>query len=93
MRSMMALTCVFACAVVRDFQPYGSANLNGLGANPDFENCIAAEKGIVATTLGADGKPVYAKTREPLKPCLSWHTPSCLGMLVARIFAQYNSVS
>ncbi len=55
-------------AVVRDFQPYGSTNLNGLDAHPDFNNCSASETGIVATTLGADSKPVYAKTSEILPP-------------------------
>ena len=51
-------------AVVRDFQPYGSTNLNGLDAHPDFNNCTGAETGIVNKTLGSDGKPVYAKTSE-----------------------------
>ena len=57
-------------AVVRDFQPYGSNNLGGLDAHPDFNNCTASEKGIVATTLGADSKPVYAKTSEPSLCCM-----------------------
>jgi fibro-slime domain-containing protein len=30
------------------------------GTNPDFENVIADDRGIVETTLGADQKPVYA---------------------------------
>jgi fibro-slime domain-containing protein len=30
------------------------------GGHPDFENLIVADPGIVQTTLGADGKPVYA---------------------------------
>lgn len=36
-------------ATIRDFT----------SAHPDFECCIADDKGFVATTLGADGKPVY----------------------------------
>ncbi len=36
--------------VLRDF----------LDSHPDFESTIAFETGIVAATLGADGKPVYA---------------------------------
>jgi fibro-slime domain-containing protein len=36
--------------VIRDFQI----------AHPDFQYVIATDKGIVAATLGADGKPVYA---------------------------------
>jgi fibro-slime domain-containing protein len=30
------------------------------GTNPDFEGVVADDKGIVETTLGTDGKPVYA---------------------------------
>ncbi len=33
-----------------------------MGGHVDFENENGTEKGIVADTLGADGKPVYAKT-------------------------------
>lgn len=32
------------------------------GGHPDFENGNGAELGIVAAALGADGKPVYAKS-------------------------------
>ena len=53
-------------AVVRDFQGYGATNMNGLDAHPDFQNCSMAETGIVATMLGNDSKPVYAKTSEHL---------------------------
>ncbi len=31
-------------------------------ANPDFENVIADDRGIVENTLGSDGKPVYASS-------------------------------
>jgi len=60
---------VCICAVVRDFQYYGSTNLAGLDASPDFESCTGStsEKGIVANTLtmvNGIGKPVYAKTSE-----------------------------
>lgn len=41
--------------VYRDFLPFGST-----GGHIDFENGNASETGIVATQLGADGKPVYA---------------------------------
>jgi fibro-slime domain-containing protein len=33
--------------------------------HPDFEYVIASEKGIVQNQLGADGKPVYAKSGQP----------------------------
>lgn len=36
--------------VIRDFEV----------SHPDFEHVIATDKGIVAATLGSDGKPVYA---------------------------------
>ncbi len=40
---------------VRDFKFWdGTA-----ATNPDFENVIADDRGIVGTTLGGDGKPVY----------------------------------
>ncbi len=66
--------CPWLFAVVRDFQPYGSTNLNGLDAHPDFNNCTGAETGIVNKTLGSDGKPVYAKTSEFSPPAVA--TPS-----------------
>jgi len=44
-------------AVIRDFK-LG----NQPGGHPDFETHIADDKGVVQTTLGGDGKPVYAKT-------------------------------
>lgn len=43
-------TTINLTGTVRDFND----------SHPDFENGIAAETGIVAPTLGADGKPVYA---------------------------------
>ncbi|NTX11575.1 fibro-slime domain-containing protein [Myxococcus sp. CA056] len=49
--------------VYRDFRGY---DLLATGSLPrghiDFENALGSEKGIVATTLDAQGKPVYAKT-------------------------------
>jgi fibro-slime domain-containing protein len=45
---------------VRDFKFWdGITPFTGL-TNPDFQNVIADDRGIVQTTLGADGKPVYA---------------------------------
>lgn len=43
---------------VRDFN---SANtlFNGVAGHPDFESKLGDDPGIVMTTLGADGKPVY----------------------------------
>ncbi|MGA7124064.1 MAG: hypothetical protein WBY94_28435, partial [Polyangiaceae bacterium] len=43
---------------VRDFKFWDMTDAGV--TNPDFQNEIGAEKGIVATQLGADGKPVYA---------------------------------
>jgi fibro-slime domain-containing protein len=42
-------------AVTRDFKMGNQA-----GGHPDFETHNGGDKGIVATQLGADGKPVYA---------------------------------
>lgn len=45
---------------IRDFNSAGTV-YNGVAGQVDFENkCCGDDKGIVATTLGADGKPVYA---------------------------------
>ncbi|WP_296951218.1 fibro-slime domain-containing protein [uncultured Massilia sp.] len=43
---------------VRDFNAYGTT-YNGVKGHVDFENKLGSEKGIVQSTLGADGKPVY----------------------------------
>jgi fibro-slime domain-containing protein len=43
---------------VRDFKFWDMTDAGV--TNPDFQNAIGAEKGIVAATLGADGTPVYA---------------------------------
>lgn len=40
---------------VRDFKAAGTA-----GGHPDFQSFLFANTGIVETTLGADGKPVYS---------------------------------
>lgn len=40
---------------IRDFQMYSAG-----GPNPDFQNRVGDDRGIVETTLGADGTPVYA---------------------------------
>ena len=48
-------------ATVRDFCGWGFSGCPaGYAANPDFENAIADDHGIVKTTLGADGTPDYA---------------------------------
>jgi len=44
---------------IRDFKMHDPNDPN---TNPDFENAIGDDRGIVATTLGADRKPVYAHT-------------------------------
>jgi fibro-slime domain-containing protein len=56
--------CSALFGVVRDFKMG-----NQPGGHPDFETAPAGdEPGIVASALGADGKPVYATTaRQPLK--------------------------
>lgn len=43
---------------VRDFNSAGTT-FNGVSGHPDFENKSGDDRGIVMTTLGADGKPVY----------------------------------
>ena len=56
-----ATVCAGLFGVVRDFKMG-----NQPGGHPDFETMpSAADPGIVETTLGADGKPVYA---HPCKP-------------------------
>jgi hypothetical protein len=54
-----ATQCQALLGVVRDFKMG-----NQPGGHPDFETVttIGVESGIVANTLGPDGKPVYAKT-------------------------------
>ncbi|WP_443115170.1 fibro-slime domain-containing protein [Herbaspirillum seropedicae] len=43
---------------VRDFNSYGTT-FNGVAGHPDFESHVSDDRGIVKSTLGADGKPVY----------------------------------
>ncbi len=45
---------------VRDFH-YAGTSGTPLSGHPDFQAELGTETGIVAPTLGADGKPVYAK--------------------------------
>jgi len=45
-------TCDSVLATIRDFT----------AAHPDMEGAIASDRGLVETLLGADGKPVYART-------------------------------
>jgi fibro-slime domain-containing protein len=49
---------------VRDFQMFPAA-IQPV-PNPDFENEIADDRGIVTGTLGLDGKPVYDTVAHPL---------------------------
>ncbi|MBN1973189.1 MAG: fibro-slime domain-containing protein [Sedimentisphaerales bacterium] len=44
----------------RDFHGYGWMGGDGYSGHIDFENYLGTDKGIAQTTLGADGKPVYA---------------------------------
>jgi fibro-slime domain-containing protein len=54
-----ATQCQALFGIVRDFKMGGTAHPGG---HPDFETApVGIEKGIVTNTLGADGKPVYAK--------------------------------
>lgn len=56
----MAAGSITLTGTVRDFNAYGTVS-DGVAGHPDFERlCCALETGIVAATLGADGKPVYA---------------------------------
>jgi fibro-slime domain-containing protein len=45
---------------IRDFKMYSQG-----GTNPDFENELGDDRGIVETALGADQKPVYAHGAGP----------------------------
>jgi fibro-slime domain-containing protein len=49
---------------VRDFNSFGTT-FNGVAGQPDFEHYGGDDRGIVATTLGPDGKPVYAGGSHP----------------------------
>jgi fibro-slime domain-containing protein len=57
---------LFAVCVLGSFSiPVSAIDLTGtvrdfMTSHPDFEGAIGAETGIVGTTLGVDGKPVYA---------------------------------
>jgi fibro-slime domain-containing protein len=42
---------------IRDFKMWDAGDPT---TNPDFENAMGDDRGIVETTLGTDGKPVYA---------------------------------
>jgi choice-of-anchor C domain-containing protein len=42
---------------IRDFKAW-----HEVGGHPDFERYLGFDPGIVASTLGADGKPVYARS-------------------------------
>ncbi|HVP38459.1 MAG TPA: fibro-slime domain-containing protein [Candidatus Saccharimonadales bacterium] len=53
--SAQAATLVLP-VTIRDLTP---------ATNPDFEDVIADDRGIVQNTLGADGKPVYAHGANP----------------------------
>jgi fibro-slime domain-containing protein len=43
--------------IIRDFRFWDGGDPN---TNPDFENVVSDDRGIVESTLGADRKPVYA---------------------------------
>src|ERR1039458_4485898 len=44
---------------IRDFYYAGTAT-PPLAGHPDFENALGDDRGIVTSTLGVDGTPVYA---------------------------------
>jgi fibro-slime domain-containing protein len=60
----VATNCTALYGLIRDFKMG-----NKPGGHPDFETApVGIETGIVATTLGADNKPVYVTTaRQPSK--------------------------
>jgi fibro-slime domain-containing protein len=62
--SGVATNCAALYGLIRDFKMG-----NKPGGHPDFETApVGIETGIVATTLGADNKPVYVTTaRQPSK--------------------------
>jgi fibro-slime domain-containing protein len=64
--SGVATNCAALYGLVRDFKMGGTGRPGG---HPDFETApVGIEKGIVATTLGPDNKPVYVTTaRQPSK--------------------------
>lgn len=51
-------TTITLTGTVRDFNAYRTT-YNGVAGHPDFESKIGDDRGIVQSTLGADGKPVY----------------------------------
>src|SRR4051794_32379449 len=59
-------------ATARDFKMWNPSDPT---TNPDFENVIATDKGIVTSTLGVDGTPVYDTASHPLGT-VSTHGPT-----------------
>jgi fibro-slime domain-containing protein len=51
-------TTITLSGTVRDFNANGTT-FNGVVGHPDFESKGGDDRGIVQSTLGADGKPVY----------------------------------
>lgn len=52
-----AVSTINLTGTVHDFQYY---NASDQSTNPDFQNALGDDRGIVQSTLGADGTPVYA---------------------------------
>lgn len=51
-------TPITLTGTVRDFNSYNTT-YNGVAGHSDFEHYLGDDRGIVQTTLGADGRPVY----------------------------------
>jgi fibro-slime domain-containing protein len=58
MSGMVFANSVTLSGTVRDFKYFNGSDPT---TNPDFETSIGSDLGLVATTLGVDGNPVYIK--------------------------------
>ena len=74
---------------IRDFCGWNFSNCpSGFAPNPDFENVIADDRGIVNAALGADGTPDYAGGSHPT--LFGTDSSPALGSLTtAQYFAQW----
>jgi fibro-slime domain-containing protein len=62
--SVVRAEAITLTGTVRDFNSCNTT-FNGVAGHPDFECKSGDDRGIVAATLGADGKPVFAGGNHP----------------------------